>query len=72
MLWEKLVSSIGGRVPLCGGMFGPGGGDCNSVELLEAPRGSNSGGTCQKTLAVLEKSLGNRSLNGQIELHSQV
>ena len=60
MLWEKGVSRIGGRVPLSGCMFGAGGGDCLaawSVELLEVPRDSYSGGICQKKMASLEKSL---------------
>lgn len=60
MLREKGVSGTGGPVPLCGCMFGAGGGDCLAawpVELLEVSRDSYSGGICQKRLASLEKSL---------------
>lgn len=38
------------------------------MELFEVPRGSFSGGKCQKILAVLEKNLSNRNQSGQVEL----
>lgn len=68
---EKGVSAIGGHVPHCGGTFGAGRGDSLagwSVELLEVPRSSCSGGNCQKMLAALEKSLSNGNQSGQVEL----